>query len=178
MSKEPKQQHQSIDSRDTKPKPNAYFWTRLFFTVLVLIVLKKHNVQSHLVLFVTIFVLDGLDCGYGRDCSNFAYQSMDKVMDWITYFLILVIFGSTFDTLTRSILYALLVWRFIGVVQFTKTKDVRYLHVFFDGMNATILVSYLATKLPWVSVHYIPTIALGLIIKTVFERRHHSSPYE
>jgi hypothetical protein len=157
------------------------FKLRILVTCLALGLTKYFKQENILFLFALTWALDIIDCNIFRpdlDCNRFEYHRTDKILDWCTYLAILVLFGHVFDPTTRLLLWALLAWRLIGVIGYAMTNSVTYLHIFFDGLNSTMFVAYLASKSTFVKTHYIPSILAGLASKAVLERVHHRVNYK
>jgi hypothetical protein len=113
-------------------------------------------------------------------CSdqNVEYQIADKIMDIITYIAIILLFGKQLGGHNNSVLlWGLVVWRIIGVIQFTRTQDKKYLKIFFDGINAAFIVIYASTIIPYVNDHFTICMVVGLLCKIVFEMIHHKSKF-
>jgi hypothetical protein len=131
-----------------------------------------------------MFLLDTTDCFWYRkivdkdfDCSykSKSYQKADKIVDLMTYVAIVTVFYDYFDKYTLNILVAMLLYRFVGVLLFIKTDDKKYLKIFFDGINSTLIVYYLSTVNGTVSKNYNLFLLLGFVIKIIFETVHHKN---
>lgn len=158
------------------------FKLRVLVTCLVLGLAKYFKQENILFLFALTWALDVIDCNPifrpDLDCKRFAYHRTDKILDWCTYLAILLLFGNVFDPTTRHLMWALLLWRLIGVIGYAITNNVTYLHIFFDGLNSTMFVAYLASKSTFVKTHYVPSILAGLAFKVALERVHHRENYK
>jgi hypothetical protein len=137
------------------------------------------------------FILDTLDCTIFKfykllysgvnnvNCSdqNIKYQINDKIIDLVTYFAIVLLFHKQLNKY-NVLLWILLIWRTIGVVLFTKTQNKKYLKLFFDGLNAILIVIYLASVFPYVNNNLKLFVGLGLLTKFIFETIHHRNNFK
>jgi hypothetical protein len=158
------------------------FQLRLYSTIILLPLLKYLNVS--LVLPVaSLFLLDYLDCVFynkfiskyecKRGENNINYHVNDKILDLTTYFLFMFLFWDKFDDKNKSIILVLLIWRTIGVLIFTKTKNKNYLKVFFDGINGVLVLYLLSNYSSFVKDNYNLLIPFVLILKIIFELYNH-----
>jgi len=140
------------------------FILRLFCTLLFFSYYKNLNCLQ---LFFSTILLDFIDCTrftFGN-CETYEYKRYDKIVDIITYMIILYLYGSKFDKTILKILWGLVLYRAIGVIKFFNTNDNTILHRYFDGINSTMLISCYTTNLFY--------IGIGLLFKIHYEKWHH-----
>jgi len=161
---------------------------RLLITIIILLFTNFWK-SNYLYLFGLLIILDQIDCFISmaleskdiydfttKKCKSYEYQRNDKLADIITY--LLVIYLGEFDDQTKVIMSILSIWRLIGVYKFYNKNDNTILYNFPDGINSTILVTYLANKFPIIKDNYIISILIGILIKFRFERFHHNIKYQ
>ena len=158
---------------------------RILSTIVSFVLLKFTNAPISLVL-VAVVLLDFLDCSkyiypdnkclkkYKNEEEFKEYQQKDKLIDLMTYFFVLVIFYPLFDTKTLYIFVVLLLWRTIGVYKFVKTRDTRYLKIFFDGINALLFLAVLSAHYVAIRNNYDLLLIPFMLSKIVFDSVHHS----
>jgi len=165
---------------------------RVLITIIVLVCndLWKTNVVFFFFLMVT---LDQIDCWavkfyksqkaegnklhdfIKQKCEgDFDYQKYDKVGDIIFYMLVIGL--GDFDSETKKLLYALTLYRSIGVYKFYNDKNT-ILRNYVDGINSTIIVSFLAKKFPIVKDNYYLSIIVGFLVKYKYETMHNNTVY-
>lgn len=149
------------------------FCLRIIITSVFFLYFKKLNCLQ---LFLGIWLLDTIDCDVLRlissdlvDCKTHEYKKYDKIADIATYIIALILYGKNFDKQLLTLLWSLVGYRLIGVIQFFRTNDNKILHTYIDGINSTLLISCFTSD-------YI-FIGLGLIFKFYFERYHHNTKY-
>ena len=163
------------------------FVVRIVTTIAVFWLFKCLKITNLLVLVSSLFALDCTDCGlYNLFSKVFAYtpidpnsvpgyQIPDKIWDFVTYTAFLFFFGDIFDAYTRWLLYAFMALRFVGVVAFTKTGNAKYLVVFPDFVNST-MVAYLIKEWmnPGATVSsYSELVAMSMMAKVCIEYGMH-----
>jgi len=136
---------------------------------------------SLLYLILSLILLDQIDCGrfhpLFQNCKSLDYQSLDKINDIIAYSLVLLLFNKQFTKNTILLLIMLISYRVFGIIQFMKTKNNKYLKIFFDGINITIIMYYLSTKYMIINNNYTKFIIFGFFLKIYYEFNHHSHKY-
>lgn len=128
-----------------------------------------------------LYVLDNIDCNirikilYPIPCSSFKYQWNDKLIDILTYIVILCYLFNKFSHPANFVLLGMLLYRVIGIVKFWYNRNslelVRYPDLFreFSLILALIHDKWLPNKI-WLLV--ISAIIIA-IIKTKVEYLHH-----
>jgi hypothetical protein len=96
-------------------------------------------------LFLYTFV-DSLDCLTGP-CNHYEYQEADKTIDFLTYIVILIYLWGRMPL--RWLLLGSLVFRFIGLLQFQKTRDAKTLIRFPDFFRELTIVGLVFPGNPW-----------------------------
>jgi hypothetical protein len=158
------------------------FQLRLYSTVLLLPLLKLYNVPL-VYPIISLFLLDYLDCGFyntfiskyncKKNEDNIDYQINDKILDLTAYFIFTVLFWDKLDSKNKIIILILLLWRSIGVVKFTETKNKKYLKTFFDGINGVLILYMLSSYSSFVNDNYNILLPIVLLLKIIFEIYHH-----
>jgi hypothetical protein len=158
------------------------FQLRLYSTVLLLPLLKLYNVPL-VYPIISLFLLDYLDCGFyntfiskykcNRNEDNIDYQVNDKILDLTAYFIFTVLFWDKLDSKNKIIILILLLWRSIGVIKFTETKNKKYLKTFFDGVNGVLVLYILSSYSSFVNDNYNVLLPIVLLLKLIFEMYHH-----
>jgi hypothetical protein len=165
---------------------NTIYWMvinfifRLLVSVVVFSYLKLIHFESLPILVILLLVFDELDCYLSPitvDCRSFSYQKNDKLIDLIVYCVFIIIFSNLFDETTKKILWAFILWRLIGVIIFYETDNVRYLKIFADFINSTIIAYVIYQSFGLSRNTYYLLIILGVIIKIIYEIIHHSKQY-
>jgi hypothetical protein len=117
---------------------------RMTVTVISLYILKLYSKIGHniyLILAIILTLLDGVDSVFIKNKKNlksYCYQSSDKIYDCISYLLIFLFFK-----IDNSLLVFFVLYRIIGVILFTKTKNSVWLIVFFDFVKEYLLYFYI-----------------------------------
>jgi hypothetical protein len=167
---------------------------RVLITLLILVYSDLWKTNGIFFFFLMI-VLDSIDCvvttyfkskseNYknilyniflNKKCTNnYEYQRNDKIADIIFYILIIGL--GNFDIETKRILSVLTLYRMIGVYKFYNNKDTKLWH-YPDGVNSTIIVSFLAGSFPKIKENYYLSIIAGLLFKYKFETIHNNMIY-
>ena len=94
---------------------------------------------------------------------SFSYQIQDKVIDWLTYAAIYILFGF------GKIYFALLVWRAIGVILYFKTKKKTPVVIFSDFLKEYMVYIYFFGK----KKNYKFLLFVFIILKMLFEYYFH-----
>ena len=155
-------------------------------TTLVLLPLLKIYKSPLVYPILSLFLLDYLDCGFyntfigkynckkGDEIKEYTnYQVKDKVYDLFAYFLFILLFSKELDSKTLNIILVLFLWRTIGVVLYSKTKNKINLKVFFDGINGVLILYLLSTHFTQVKENYNSLLIVTSLIKILFEQVHH-----
>jgi hypothetical protein len=155
-----------------KPEPLL----RIIITLILFIYLKL--IKAPLIyIVISLFFVDYLDCDFWvifykkNNCNvhNSEYQIKDKMIDLITYYYFILLFNNYFDKYTNNILIVLLIWRTIGVYNFIRNHNKKYLLFFFDGLNGIIFLFLLSTYYPYIKINYNKFIIIVLLLKILFE---------
>ena len=156
------------DKEDCIYRLRIGMFIRFIVTIFLIIHIKKYYYESEYILLILVgklLITDAIDSiftlfykGNLKDCWNpctglHYYQSMDKVLDLLTYILIYFFLDC------NPIIGVLIVWRFIGVFLFSQTKNRKWLVPFFDfikeylvylhffGKNNTYLPFFILAKI-------------------------------
>lgn len=167
---------------------------RVLITIIVLSCTELWKTNGVFFFFLMI-VLDEIDCWMttyyiskknnsnnilydvfrNKKCTNnFTYQKYDKIADIIFYTLVIGL--GNFDSKTKKILSALTLYRAIGVYKFYNNSNTK-LWNYVDGINSTILVSFLANKYPIIKNNYYLSILAGILVKYKYETIHNNMIY-
>ena len=130
---------------------NVPMLSRYILTVVTLVIIKKINGKRNINLILPIVLghLDSFDTilvfskkyKSEYDCFNKNhYQMNDKVCDLTSYILAYLMFD-----LDKYVLF-FIIYRAIGVCLFLKTKDNRWLIIFFDFIKEYLLYLYITNS--------------------------------
>lgn len=125
------------------------------------------NKYIFLILPILLVILDGIDTIFTflykiKNCyQTFYYQYLDKICDSVSYLLLFLFFK-----LDNMFLYFVL-YRIIGVILFSLTKNSIYLMLFFDFIKEYLLYSFVFKN----NYTYLPII---VICKIAYEIYFHS----
>lgn len=168
---------------------------RVLITIIVLACNELWKTNGVFFFFLMI-VLDEIDCWMttyytskannsknilydvfrNKKCTgNHDYQKNDKIADIIFYMLVIGL--GDFDSETKKILSALTLYRSIGVYKLYKDKNTK-LWNYVDGVNSTILVSFLANNFYIIKNNYYLSIIAGILVKYKFESIHNNMTYK
>jgi len=114
--------------------------TIIIFTILYMNLNKKFmNKYLYLILPFLFYILDISDIFlYTSICAKyFKYQSMDKIIDILSYFILFLIIKND------KLLYLFIIYRFIGVLLFLITKNSYCLVFFFDFIKEYLLYIFI-----------------------------------
>lgn len=153
---------------------------RLILTTIFFLVFKKYNTPL-IYIIVSFFILDSIDCNFFRILNkkykcrkeDIDYQIVDKISDLYTYILFILLFNDRLGSVTKNIYYILLIWRTIGVVMFTMTRNKKYIVTHFDGLNGLLIVYLLSNYSEIIKKNYILFVVLVCMFKYKFEIKHH-----
>jgi len=139
---------------------------RILSTILVLTLLSnyKNNLEIYLILPILLIVLDNYDNIFikQKKCTKtFHYQINDKLIDLLTYILVIIIFK------IDNIYLLFLLWRTIGIILFNLTKKSIYLITMFDFMKEYLIYLYLFNR----NNNYLGICVFG---KIIFEYYYHT----
>lgn len=158
------------------------FQLRLYTTLILLPLFKFYNTPL-VYPILSLFLLDYLDCGFyntfiakykcQKNEDNINYQVNDKILDLTTYFFFMLLFWDKFDSKNKTIILILLIWRTIGVVKFSETKNKKYLKVFFDGINGILILYLLSNYSSLIKNNYNILLPFVILLKIIFEIHHH-----
>jgi hypothetical protein len=146
---------------------------RIFITILFIYIILKYTSKKYiyLVLPIALSLLDfsdnilsilySIQKGYINICRCLSeYQITDKLNDLFSYFLVYIFFSLDY------IFLIFLIWRTIGVVLFSFTKNVNYLIIMFDFMKEYLLYKFIFGN----NYFYIP---IAILAKISFEYYFH-----
>lgn len=141
---------------------------RFFVTIFLIIYVKKYYYESEYILLILVgklLITDGLDSiftlfykGNLKGCWNpctglHYYQSMDKILDLVSYILIYFLLDC------NPIIGFFILWRFFGVILFNITKNRIWLVIFFDFIKEYLLYRHFVGK----KNTYLPFLIIGKI---------------
>lgn len=156
------------------------FNVRLVVTMLYILLLQSlyPNNIPYIPIIIGAIILDLIDCDmtkivYKFSCNTHKYQKYDKIVDSITYLIIIIIFSHNLPPIYRNILIFAWFWRMIGVVSFYYHENYDYMVQFPDLFKELLLLYYL-DSLNIVSVD-IYGISVVVILKTIYEYLHHKT---
>lgn len=110
-----------------------------------------------------IYFVDSIDCIPGP-CPDYKYQSIDKLIDFLSYIFILVYLWPKTQNWFRWVLVATLVFRLIGLSLFYKTRDETVLVKFPDYFREFTVVNLLFPGNLW--------WLLGVLVTKPFVEMH------
>ena len=152
---------------------NVPMLIRYIVTIVTLTIIKKNgNLNINLILPIALTILDSVDSIFifskkyklKYKCFNKNdYQMNDKVCDIISYILVYLMFG-----LDNHVLF-FIIYRTIGVYLFLKTKDRKWLIIFFDFIKEYLLYLYITN-----SKHNNKLLITLIASKITFEYLYHS----
>lgn len=130
----------------------------------------------------SLFILDFVDCDFYRlydktiKCSkrDTPYQISDKILDLYAYLLFIILFYKKMDKLNLILFICFFIYRAIGVYQFYKTEDRKFIKIFFDGLNGLLVLLELSNRYSVIKNNYTLMVGLMILIKILFERIHHA----
>jgi len=143
-------------------------FVRFFVTIFLIIHVKKYYYESEYILLILVgklIITDALDSiftlfykGNLKDCWNQCtglhyYQSMDKVLDLLTYILIYFFLDC------NPIIRFFILWRVFGVILFNITKNWIWLVIFFDFIKEYLVYLHFFRK----NNKYLPFFIIGKI---------------
>jgi hypothetical protein len=129
------------------------------------------------------FITDLLDCDFIRifdrqiSCRTYEYQSWDKILDFFTYLVIIILAKPFYSDFIFNILIIFLIWRGIGVIKYNLYKEVKYLWKYVDALNITMIIAYLSSIYPSIKNNQVLLLIIGIMIKLKFEKKHHKINY-
>jgi hypothetical protein len=112
----------------------------------------------------------------GRNITqSHIYQTRDKVNDLFAYTLFLLLYSHLLPPMFLAFIVGGLIFRAIGVYLYNVTLDARWLIVFPDIINSSMIIYiiYLIYPMPFFSA----AIALGIVIKVIVECKVHTRDY-
>ena len=99
-----------------------------------------------------LYAVDSIDCLPGP-CNDYEYQEADKTIDFLSYIVILIYMWGRLPegnpVWFRWLLLGSLVFRFIGLLQFQKTRDAKTLIFFPDFFRELTIVGLMFPGNPW-----------------------------
>ena len=109
--------------------------------------------------------------------ADINYQLRDKVLDLFAYYYLIFLYKNIFDTKTMFVLQILLIWRTIGVLIFLKIKSNKDIWLFFDGINAVLILYSLKRYSSFLEKNYDVLLWFAIIFKIFYEPIHHNKSY-
>jgi hypothetical protein len=149
---------------------------RILFTTIGLLLCKYYNLPMYII-FILLLIGDSIDCYGGKItdysyCKTHEYQKIDKIIDIVSYILFLLINPGIPDIYMYTYI-SFLLWRIIGVYRFYFNGNTDELHLFFDGINSTMLVQSLLQYKKTDKTTIIILLIISSISKIFYERYHH-----
>lgn len=131
------------------------------------------NKNIYLILPILLVILDGVDSIFTfykkNNCNQtFYYQYLDKICDSISYLLLFLFFK------LENILLYLVLYRIIGVILFSITKNSIYLMVFFDFVKEYLFYSFVfKNNYIYLPLFVICKIAYEIYLHSVINKLHY-----
>jgi hypothetical protein len=151
---------------------------RVVLTTVTLILLKYFQSNDSLVLpIASLFILDTVDCyiyrlfdpSYKCGKKDMDYQKSDKIIDLYAYTLFIILFYKQFDKHNLFLYIYFLLSRVVGVYMFYKTENKTYLKVFYDGVNAFLILFELSRHVNFIKTNYKFFLLMTVCFKILFE---------
>jgi hypothetical protein len=96
-----------------------------------------------------LYTVDSIDCLPGP-CEDYEYQEADKTIDFLTYIAILIYLWERLPIWWfRWLLLASLIFRFVGLLRFQKTRDAKTLVRFPDFFRELTIVGLILPGNMW-----------------------------
>lgn len=131
------------------------------------------NKNIYLILPILLVILDGVDSIFTfykkNNCNQtFYYQYLDKICDSISYLLLFLFFK------LENILLYLVLYRIIGVILFSITKNSIYLMLFFDFVKEYLFYSFVfKNNYIYLPLFVICKIAYEIYLHSVLNKLHY-----
>jgi len=131
------------------------------------------NKNIYLILPILLVILDGVDSIFTfykkNNCNQtFYYQYLDKICDSISYLLLFLFFK------LENILLYLVLYRIIGVILFSITKNSIYLMLFFDFVKEYLFYSFVfKNNYIYLPLFVICKIAYEIYLHSVINKLHY-----
>lgn len=144
-------------------------YTRLILSIILIYIIKKYYSNSKYILILlickilftdmidsifTLFYKGGINTCWNPCTGLHYYQSLDKILDLISYILIYLMLDCD------PFLGLLILWRSVGVILFSTTKIRSWLVPFFDFIKEYFLYIYIFGKKNTI---YMPIFIIGKI---------------
>jgi hypothetical protein len=151
---------------------------RVALTTVTLVLLKYFQSNTSLVLpIASLFLLDTVDCGLYRlfdktyKCGkkDLDYQKRDKIIDLYAYTIFIILFYNQFDNHNLFLYFYFLLSRVVGVYMFYKTDNKNYLKLFYDGVNAFLILFELSKHVNLIKTNYKFFLLMTVCFKILFE---------
>lgn len=157
---------------------------RIIGTLFIFFLISFIPIQYKFIAYTfTPFFTDLLDCDFIKilnpnfSCKTFEYQSSDKILDLLTYIIIIVLAKPFYSDFMFNVLIVLIIWRAIGVLKYSKYNDVKYLWKHIDAINITMIIAYLSSIYPDIKNNEKILIIIGIFFKSIYEKIHHKKNY-
>ena len=126
---------------------------------LLLIIVARSFLTEYIDMLITKYYIEKAN-GTPIKCTDlYYYQISDKVMDLIVY--IIIYFGLHND----EIFGGLIIWRFMGILLFSQTKNRRWLIPFFDFIREYLVYKFIFGK----NLTYLPFFILAKVGYVYYE---------
>lgn len=140
---------------------------RVVLTLGVIPVLLKIDIDPRITLWFALIILDRIDFWSSKlidpnvSSHTHEYQIGDKIVDILSYWYVYELYP--FD----SIYLYLLIYRTIGVILFSLTRNVIWLTVMFDAVKEMLVYRYLFEE----NNTYLPLMIIGVVIFEVIHSK-------
>jgi hypothetical protein len=149
---------------------------RVLFTYILLYL--SLNGDNLIIPVLILLFCDLVDVVVISDSKQFVktvdYHRYDKIADIISYVIFLLMYRHMIDGRIIQLLWAFVVYRLIGVIKFYNEYDTKYLKLFPDFINSTLVI-YAMSK--YIDINTDVFIPIGCIYKILFEQRMHNQQY-
>lgn len=159
------------------------FIYRSFLSLLIIYGLREkiHHIP---VLIGIIILTDFIDTNIHKSIADnmeyaktVEYQNNDKIVDVLTYYLVLATYRHLFDQQTYIILWAALIYRSYGVYSYHYSQDRNEFSKYPDLLKEIMIVYFLSKKFKIIHEYYLFFVTVAIFLKIQFERWHHTFDY-
>lgn len=140
---------------------------RVILTLGVIPFLLKIDIDPKITLWFALMILDRLDMTVSKlidpnaSSHTYEYQIGDKIVDTLSYWYVYALYP--FD----SVYLYLLIYRTIGVILFSITRNITWVIVMFDAVKEMLIYRYLFEE----NNTYIPLMIIGVVIFEVIHAK-------
>jgi hypothetical protein len=155
------------------------FFNRAVLTTLLFVGFKS-DIKGIPLLITLIILADNFDSPFKNSREYFKsieYQKNDKIVDVLTYMLILILYSHLFSKKTYILMWIALIYRSIGVYFFYHSHNNKYIHYYPDLIKELMLLDFLCHKLPVFKNYYSVFVIIILFVKIQYEKFHHRNKY-